>query len=82
MCIQKVEWYRMNMFLFIYSNGGSSKNHPQPDLSDFETVWCLNCSILMLFFVYLFRWHTEDLAGIWLSPVVALQIMCPFLRSY
>ena len=37
-CIQKVEWYQVNMFLFMDSNSGSSKNHPQPNLSDFVTV--------------------------------------------
>ena len=29
----------MNMSLFMDFNGGSSKNHPQPNLSDFVTVW-------------------------------------------
>ena len=80
-CIQKVDWYFMNMYLFMYSNGGSSKNHPQPDLMILQ-LFGSNCSILMLFSVYLFRWHTEDLKALWLSQGVALQNMCPFLRSY
>ena len=64
------------------SNGGSSRNHPQPNLSDFITVWFKLCISYVTLYIFSDDTHKEDLTGLWLSPAVALQNLCLFLRSY